>query len=119
MFRRRTNDAAERRRADRLTTFSLLHGRRVWIRVGEREHVDKRGGKITWAVWETTCVVCGNEFQFTTLPRVASVENSRALSTVTCPAHRLTKSESGRLRHRRREVFEAIKRAKLARFRPK
>ena len=92
---------------ERLVTFSRLHGERVWRRIGERDG---------WAIWASECVVCGGPVQITTLLGLRAIGSSRAFWTVTCPKHRLTKTESGKLRQpaTRREVFEAIKGAKLA-----
>ena len=107
MFRRRTNDTADRRCAERLVTVSRLHGERVWRRIGERDG---------WAIWASECVVCGGPVEITTLLGVRAIGSSRAFSTTTCVAHHLTKSKSGKLRQpaTRREVFEAIRKAKLA-----
>lgn len=54
--------------------------------------------------------------QAKTAVEVAEVEKQVADEMI-CPEHRLSKSKSGKLRQpaTRREVFEAIKRAKLAR----
>ena len=81
---------------ERLVTVSCLHGERVWRRVGERDG---------WAIWVSECVVCGGPVEITTLLGVRAIGSGHAFSTVTCTVHRLTKSKSGRLRHRRREVF--------------
>ena len=72
---------------ERLVTFSRLHGERVWRRIGERDG---------WAIWASECVVCGGPVQITTLLGLRAIGSSRAFWTVTCPAHRLTKTESGK-----------------------
>jgi hypothetical protein len=87
--------------------FLAFTASRIWRRVGEGEHISKSGSARTLAVWRAACVVCGDTFEVTILPRVASVENSRALTTTTCPLHRLSKAEAGKLRSSRQRETTA------------
>ena len=100
--------------AETVSLSSALHGERIWRRVATRDHVARDGRHITLAIWQTACVICGNPFQIS----APLSGRSNALEVVTCPAHRMTPSEAGKLRFAkalaRPAVFEAIKRAKLA-----
>jgi len=82
-----------------LTIASTLHGERLWRRVGERDHVTRDGRNIVLAVWQSTCVVCGEAFEVATPASIKTVEQGRrSFETTTCPAHRLTPSEVAKLR---------------------
>jgi hypothetical protein len=71
---------------DELTIRSRLHGRRVWRRVGERDHLTRDDRRVTLAIWETPCVVCGEAFQVAVTSRCG--RTTHAFMTTTCPAHR-------------------------------
>jgi hypothetical protein len=96
----------------------IIHsGGRRWRRVGEREHMTRDGGRVV-AVWESPCLICGEPFTITTSPGITSVEQSNSFSVMTCREHRLWPMESQKIwlakPEDRREVFEEIKRKKLA-----
>ena len=102
----------------REVTVTSYLGDRVWRRVGERDYTTRAGKPTVLAVWETPCAVCGAPFQIMT-PTTATGEKTKSFTSSTCPVHRMTPSESMKLRYakteKRRDVFEAIKRMKLAR----
>jgi hypothetical protein len=70
------------------------------------------------AVWETPCVICGAEFQVATPPAFVSAEQSKSFLMTTCPAHRMTPSETGQLRRAKvgdgAALFEQIRCEKVA-----
>jgi hypothetical protein len=111
--RRETTDHLSRRE---VTVASSYLGARLWRRVGERGHTTRSGAQISLAVWEAPCAVCGAPFQIATPTGVAG--SAKTLGAITCRAHRMTPSEVAKLRfakaEKRRDVFEAIKRKKLA-----
>jgi hypothetical protein len=98
---------------------SAIHGERVWRRIGVRAHITRDGREMVLAVWETPCVICGEPFEILSTMKVTSAaEGHNFQKLVTCPAHRMTMSESTALRFAgdyRRVVFEAIRRKKLNR----
>jgi hypothetical protein len=97
---------------------SDLHGVRVWRRIATRGHVTQGGQATRLAIWQSTCVVCGGPFEIATRFRASSVDDSEWFRVTTCPAHRMTRSETQKLRFAkaatRRAVFENIQQQKLA-----
>jgi hypothetical protein len=49
--------------APTLRISSVLHGERIWRRVGVRDHVTVDVRQIVLATWESACVVCGAPFR--------------------------------------------------------
>ena len=102
-----------------LTISSALHGERTWRRVGIRDYLTSDVRQVGLAVWESECAVCGARFQIAAPMGAASIEQSASFGLTTCPAHRMTPSEAGRLSvanlDDRRWAFECIKRQKLNR----
>ncbi|MGA2637428.1 hypothetical protein [Methylocella sp.] len=94
------------------------NGERQWRRVGEVDHVTRDGRSVKLAQWESACTICGGPFHVTTPAAACSVERTKSFTVATCPAHRLTQSERAKIRYSpkqlRADVFESIKRAKLA-----
>jgi hypothetical protein len=103
--------------APTLTLTSFLHGERQWLRIGEREHTRRDGRPTVLAVWRSKCVICDEAFEVATPRGVKAVEQSKRFEMTTCCAHRMTPSETAKLRFakrdQRRAVFEALKRHKL------
>lgn len=103
--------------ATTLSMQSKLHGERIWRRVGERPYTTRAGRQIVLVAWETPCLICGEPFQVSARKGIPANKNTDFV-TVTCPAHRMTRSEVMRLRYaapdRRPAVFQEIKAAKLA-----
>ena len=95
-----------------LKVSSALHGERLWRRVGTRDHTTRDGRSVVLALWQSTCVVCGNPFEVTMRSSISSVEGSNSFEVTTCPAHRMTPSEVSKLRFAkaadRRALFEAM-----------
>jgi hypothetical protein len=101
-----------------VTVASAIHGERTWRRLGTRERTRRDGTQLELAIWESRCTICGAPFEIATASSAKSVEQTKRFLTTTCPAHRMTPSEVGRLRSakrdQRRSVFEAIKATRLA-----
>jgi hypothetical protein len=96
-----------------ITIQSAIHGKRVWTRVGIRQHVTRDGRVVRLAVWQAPCAVCNEAFEVATPRNVITHEGSRAFSKITCERHRLTPAEASRLSGGSRARFAEIKRAKL------
>ena len=96
---------------------SSIHGERLWRRVAERPYTTRDGRSTVLLVWQSTCVICGKPFEITTPSGVKAVKQSASFGMTTCPEHRLTPAEVGKLgvakKDKRRAVFEALKRRKL------
>jgi hypothetical protein len=97
---------------DSFVARSASFGDQVFRRVGERPYETKSGWKISRTIWESECAICGAPF------RVEATKGTRPLRARTCPAHRLTKGECGRVGglsslEKRRRAFEEIKAKKL------
>jgi hypothetical protein len=93
-----------------LKVSSALHGERIWRRIGTRDHVTRDGRTVLLSVWQSSC---GDPFEVTT---PSSVEQSNSFLQTTCPAHRMTPSEAGRLRFAKKgQAPEGIRTRKLAR----
>jgi len=62
-------------------------------------------------------VICGEPFQARLPMKYTTAEQGGSFNMTTCPSHRMTPSEIGRLRaakaDKRRALFEVIKRDKL------
>ena len=80
-----------------LKASSALHGERLWRRVGTRDHVTRDGRSVVLAVWQSTCVICGDPFEVATPSSVSSVEGSKSFLVTTCPTHRMTPVEVSKL----------------------
>ena len=100
-----------------ITVTSPVHGERTWQRTGTRPYVNRKGESAPLAAWQTPCVVCGAPFEITIPAKYNSPDKSNAFQMTTCPDHRMTPSETAKLRFtpsdKRRAAFETIKTAKL------
>lgn len=98
---------------DELTVESKFHGLRTWRQVAT-ERVVTDGRRTTRSTWQsvTGCIICGEKFCI-----VVSPPAGHDFRLLTCQEHRLTKSESMRLRRAnddtRPAMLEAIRKAKL------
>jgi hypothetical protein len=75
---------------------------------------------LTVAYWRSACVICGGPYEvFTFLDPAAILNYPKPFDVVTCPAHRMTASEWGKLsgtkRVNRHQAFEQIKTALASR----
>ena len=68
-------------------TISSRHGPRTWIRTGEMMIKRRRFG-----VWSAACVICAEPFEIRA-PWSCDPARSHAFHAVTCPSHRLTRTE--------------------------
>jgi hypothetical protein len=102
---------------DEVTIQSVIYGERKWQRVGERDHTTKDGRQYVRAVWQSTCIVCDGKFTVETAPDATSIEQSPAVSVMTCREHRLWPMESMKIWLAKPEdrgaVFEEIRHKKL------
>jgi len=98
-----------------ITIESPVHGHRIWRRIGTREHINRDGRQVWLATWETRCVICDAPVTVTT--RDDGDTSSGSFSVTTCPQHRVTPTETAKLRwarkDARKDVFEQIKVDKL------
>jgi hypothetical protein len=90
-----------------------LRETRTFTRLGSITEA-RDGKQIDFAVWEGRCVICRKPFLVKTL---LDAKQSTKFQITTCPAHRMTRSESARLRNakgdKRNKLFASIKRGKL------
>jgi hypothetical protein len=99
-----------------ITIPSSIHGPRTWQRLGVQQHVTRDGATTRVAVWQSTCMICGQPFEITASRKANSANGSRAFTKISCPRHRLTVGEAARLSMggvEARERFEQIKARKL------
>ena len=101
-----------------LKVSSALHGERLWRRVGTRGYANRDERSVALALWQSTFVICGGPFEVALPSSISSVEGSNSFLTTTCPAHRMTLSEVGKLRFAKKAdrpaLFEAMRQRKLA-----
>jgi hypothetical protein len=71
-----------------ITITSPAHGVRTFQRIGFRPYVRKDGTETGLAIWQGTCVVCGEPFEVTTPAAAVRVEHSKAFGATRCPQHR-------------------------------
>jgi hypothetical protein len=97
---------------------SALHGERTFHFVGTVPYRRRDRTETQLAVWQSTCVICGANFEVTTPLHATTPEESTTFGTITCKAHRLTPQQASRLSRakpdQRPHEFELIKAAKLA-----
>src|SRR5215471_9353588 len=77
---------------------SALHGERAFHYVTALPYRRRDGTETQLAVWRSSCVICGAEFEITTPLCVATTQQSTAFGVVTCKAHRLTPWQTSKLR---------------------
>jgi hypothetical protein len=103
---------------DLILTIETWLGDRTWRRLGEADYITGDGRAVKLAEWEGMCTICERPFRLMTPLGVCSAGQSKSFNTATCQAHRLTPSESAKIRFAKKgmraEVFETIKRKKLA-----
>jgi hypothetical protein len=116
---RRYAPEAPKARQQAVTTITIpssIHGPRIFTLLGVQRHETRDGRISRVAMWESTCMVCGQPFEITASRKANSANGSRAFTKISCPRHRLTVGEAARLSMggpTARERFEQIKRAKL------
>ena len=109
--RQRLSHKGQALSADTVIINFAIHGELIWRRVAREWRVRPDGSRLSFTIWRGDCVVCGESFEIETFGR-------DQFSVTTCPRHRLSRAERGRLfqgdDERRRRVFEKIKAEKLA-----
>ena len=81
-----------------------------------RKYVRKNGDRSEVAVWSTPCAICGDPFEVTSPCSVTALINRSDFETVTCPGHRITRSEAAGIGNAKdkKAAFEKVAATKLA-----